>query len=201
MKKKICMLAMALAMLFALPARAEYWAGDTQHTVYCQEGHPGCEVLQMVMMGSFSEFDGADRLSVRVMSAALAQLSAVSESDMAHFHSYFEVEESVLRENYYRALGNCLLADILLDAGQEGQEEQVRRILRLFLDPGSQWDAQLQMDVIRKQADDALIELMARTVGLPQEFIAHVIGYPARGTQEPENTAGDIAGDEAATPE
>lgn len=171
---------MALAMLFALPARAEYWTAESQHTVYCQEGHPGCEVLQMVMMGSFGGFDAADQLSVRVMSAALAQLSAVSEENMVHFHSYFEVEESVLRENYYRALGNCLLADILLDPGQAGQEEQVRRILRLFLDPDSQWDAQLQMDVIRKQTDAALIELMAKTVDLPQEFIAYVVGYPAQ---------------------
>ena len=191
MKKKICMLAMALAILFALPACAEYWTEEAQHTVYCQEGHPGCEVLQMVMMGSFGEFDGSDMLSIRVMSAALAQLSAVSEENMAHFHSYFEVEESVLRENYYRALGNCLLADILLDPGQAGQEEQVRRILRLFLDPDSQWDAQLQMDVIRKQADPALIELMAKAVGLPQEFIAHVIGYPAQETApgEPDGAA------------
>lgn len=188
--KKICMLALAACMLFwALPAQAEYWAD--QHTVHCQEGYPGCEVLQMVMMGSFAEVDETDRLSNRVMSAALAQLSAVSEADMAHFLGVFDVEKNVLQENYYAALGNCLLADILLDPGQPGQEEQVRRVLRLFLRPEAEWNAQLQMDIIRNQADQTLIDLMAQTVKLPQAFIAHVIGYPVQNgePQEPDAAA------------
>lgn len=183
MKKNLCVLAMMLAMLFVLPAHAEYWTDDAQHTVHCQEGHPGCEVLQMVMMGSFAEIDETDRLSNRVMSAALMQLSAVSQEDTEHFLNVFGVEESVLRENYYTALGNCLLADILLDPGKEGQEEQVRRVLRLFLNPEEDWNAQLQMDVIRKQTDQALIELMAKTVNLPAEFISYVIGCPQEAAE------------------
>lgn len=183
--KRIYMLALAACMLLsAASAHAEYWAGDVQRTVYCREAHPGCEVLQMVMMGSFAEVDETDRLSIRVMSAALAQLSAVTEEDVAHFHADFDVEEDVLRTNYYIALGNSLLSDILLDPGQEGQEEQVRRVLRLFLNPSAEWNAQLQMDVIRRQADQTLIDLMARTVNLPSEFIAYVIGYPAESAEE-----------------
>lgn len=177
--KRICLLMLAAWMLlFAAAAHAEYWADDVQRALHCEQEHPGCEVLQMVMTGSFGRVDEGDKLSIRVMSAALAQLSAVSETDFEHFMSYADVDADVLRENYYIALGNCLLADILLDPGQEGQEEQVRRVLRLFLNPSAEWNAQLQMDVIRKQADQELIELMARTVALPPEFIAYVIGEP-----------------------
>ena len=104
------------------------------------------------------------------------------------------------RPRKYRRV--CQFPQTLSFSPEEGQEEQVRRILRLFLDPGSQWDAQLQMDVIRKQTDSALIELMARTVALPQDFVAYVIGYPAQETEgdaehDEENNAENEAENEA----
>lgn len=177
-------LAALLVFLFAGGAKAEYWTEDTTHEVYCRAKHPGCEVLQMVMMGSFGGVDTSNMLNVRVMSAALAQLSAVTEADIEHFCASFGVEEAVLRTNYHIALGHCLLADIILDPGSDGAEAQVRRILKLFLDPQAEWNAQLQMDIIRKQSDEALIDMMAQTVALPEAFIRYVIGADDQATEQ-----------------
>lgn len=174
MKRRFALLLM-LALLLCAPARAEYWAGAGDRSVFCREGRIGCQVLQTVMMGSFDTLDMDDRLSVRVFSAALGQLRGVTQADMAHFLEEFSVGEEILLENYYIALGNCLLAEILLDPGETEHDMQVRRLLRLFLAPQTEVAGKEQIALLQDKFDDALIKDMAQTVDLPGAFIEYVV--------------------------
>ncbi|MBQ2947735.1 MAG: hypothetical protein IJD94_02015 [Clostridia bacterium] len=167
---------MLLVLLAALPAcaGAEYW-DESGQSASCREGRRGCQVLQMVMMGSFAGLDFQDGLSVRVHAAALTQLREITHEDCAHFLGEFDVDADTLRVNSYIALGNCLLADIMADPGETAHDQQVRRILRLFLAPETEIGGRDQTRLLREKIDDALIADMARTVALPEDFIRYLI--------------------------
>ena len=92
--------ALLLAALLALPwaalAEDEYWDAYDRPVVCC-ENRTGCEVLQMVMMGSFAALQPTDSLTVRVMSAALPALCDVTDADFSHFCEEFSVDEGTVR--------------------------------------------------------------------------------------------------------
>ena len=120
--KALRRLALLLAALLALPWAAfagdEYWDAYDRPVVCCED-RTGCEVLQMVMMGSFAALQPTDSLTVRVMSAALPALCDVTDADFSHFCEEFSVDEGTVRRLYYVAIANCLWADMLIspDAG------------------------------------------------------------------------------------
>ena len=120
--KALRRLALLLAALLALPwaalAEDEYWDAYGRPVVCCED-RTGCEVLQMVMMGSFAALQPTDSLTVRVMSAALPALCDVTDADFSHFCEEFSVDEGTVRRLYYVAMANCLWADMLIspDAG------------------------------------------------------------------------------------
>ena len=177
--KRSLLLLLVLAIL-AAPACAEnaispYWQPDPDHAITCVDDRGGCQVLQMVMTGSFDSYDPADNLSGRILSAALPMLCAVDDADFAHFVRYFDVNEGSLRRNYYIALANCLWADIDLGLDPGGNAAAARRVLKLFLDPDSETDAQAQMDTIREQINDDVIDLMAQSIGTPPDFVRYLI--------------------------
>ena len=84
--KALRRLALLLAALLALPwaalAEDEYWDAYDRPVVCCED-RTGCEVLQMVMMGSFAALQPTDSLTVRVMSAALPALCDVTDADFS----------------------------------------------------------------------------------------------------------------------
>ena len=174
MKKALILL---LALLSALsPASAEYWEDVTDRPFVCCDDRGGCQVLQMVMTGSFDGFDISDSLSVRVFSAALTRLCAVSEEDVAHFIKEFGVDEAVARRNYNVALGHCLWADILtFPVLDDLRATDARRVLLLFLDPSSEPNGLEQMALIRASIDDALVNMLAEAASLPASFVEYLV--------------------------
>lgn len=174
-------LAGALAMLFALfslhtPARAEYWDDAGNRAVACRENKTSCLILQMTMMGGFDAIDTADNLSVRVMSAALSMLLAVTEADFAHFTEEFGAEIETVRGNYYIALGNCLLADIILSPAQDDAAAvQARQVLKLFLEHSGAPSKREQMAIIRSGMTDDLVATLATAAGVPADFVEYLV--------------------------
>lgn len=169
-----CALLLAAALCLAGGARAEYWDAWAERPVVCCENRTGCEVLQMVMMGSFASLDTGDSLTVRVMAAALPALCDVTAADFAHFCDEFDQNEASVRALYYVAVGNCLRADIHSAPDASGASGAARRVLLLFLEPESEPDAQEQMAVIRAGMTRELIDTMAEETGLPADFIAYL---------------------------
>lgn len=170
----------SLILLFLLPlcAHAEYWDNTAARPVVCCDDRPGCQVLQTVMMGSFAEFDPADSLNVRVLSAALPRLSAVAEDDFDHFVQYFDIEKDALKQFYCIALGNCLRADIIINPLVEDTNEQnARTVLGLFINPMAE-DAAAQMQVIRASCTEEDLLLLAEYAGVPVEFVKHLLFNP-----------------------
>lgn len=186
--KALRRLALLLAALLVLPWAAlagdEYWeAGD--RPVVCCENRAGCEVLQMVMMGSFAALRPTDNLTVRVMSAALPALCDVTDADFSHFCEEFSVDEGTARRLYYVAIANCLWADIRLSPDVGGAAGAARQVLLLFLDPDSEENAEEQMKIIRAGMDEELIARMSTETGLPTDFIAYLtLGDDEHGSGE-----------------
>ena len=139
--KALRRLALLLAALLALPwaalAEDEYWDAYDRPVVCCED-RTGCEVLQMVMMGSFAALQPTDSLTVRVMSAALPALCDVTDADFSHFCEEFSVDEGTVRRLYYVAMANCLWADMRISPDAGGAAGAARRVLLLFLDPDSE---------------------------------------------------------------
>ena len=186
--KALRRLGLLLATLLALswPALAadEYWDAYDRPVVCCED-RAGCEVLQMVMMGSFAATQPADSLTTRVMSAALPALCDVTDADFSHFCEEFSVDEGTVRRLYYAAMSNCLWADIRLSPDVDGAAGAARRVLLLFLDPESEEGAEEQMAIIREGVDAALIERMSAETGLPEDFIAYLmLGDDEHGSGE-----------------
>ena len=106
--KALRRLALLLAALLALPwaalAEDEYWDAYDRPVVCCED-RTGCEVLQMVMMGSFAALQPTDSLTVRVMSAALPALCDVTDADFSHFCEEFSVDEGTVRRPLLRGHG------------------------------------------------------------------------------------------------
>ncbi len=162
--------------LCAAPAlAAEYWQDVPEGGVVCRESRPGCHLLQMVMTGSFAQMPLGDSISTRVFSAVLPQLCALEEGDFAHFIAQFGVEETTIRQAYYIALGNCLLADIDLGTVQTPEAAAARRVLLLFLNPSGEDNADAQKAAIRGALSEEILESMADSTGLPLGFIRYLM--------------------------
>lgn len=173
--KKVLALFMALMLLGPAQARA-YWEDTYDRPVVCCEGKSECLVLQMIMMGSFAQFDPEDSLNGRILSAVMPFLLEVDESDMQHFCEEFGVELEALYPFYYTAMGNSLWATILYgDDAADAETKAIHQVLMLFLDPQAAPDAQAQMDVIREEIGDELIARMAEKTGTTVDFIRYLI--------------------------
>lgn len=173
---KRCLAALLLLVLLcSSSAVAEYWPHDSSHAVSCQSNQPGCQILQMVMMGCFDYVKMPDSLDKRVLSAVLPKLRTVDDAAFTHFCEEFSVEKPVILAHYYTALANCLFADIQLNPDPGGEETLVRRVLALFLDPVSTADTQQEMQRIRSEMTDAVVQRMANQLGVPSGFIDYLI--------------------------
>lgn len=178
--KRMIALMIALFLLQGC-ACAEYWQGNEARSMVCCDNRPGCQVLQAVMMGSFARFDPEDSLNVRVFSAALPRLTAVSREDFAHFTEAFDLQTDRLREVYFIALGNCLRSDILVNPLADDMDEQnARTVLYLFLNPDSE-DAQAQMQAIRENCTDEVMQMLAENAQVPVEFVEYLVKTPQTG--------------------
>lgn len=173
---KLIAILLALLVLISAAAAAEqskYWEAEYAPVV-CEDNNSGCLVLQMVMMGSFAEFDPNDNLNIRVLSAALPLLCDVTEDDFAHFCKEFGEDSENVKTLYYEALSNCLWADILLNPA-DGAEESARTVLLLFLNPDGTVNSDEQIAFIREALDDDTIAMIADVSGLPEDFVRHLL--------------------------
>lgn len=179
MNRRARMIAALLALCLCLCAfaRAEaprYWPPD--RAVGCADGRAGCQLLQMAMAGDFDCIDPDDSVNVRVLAAAWPLLCGVSDGDFAHFLSEFpDVDEAGLRRNYNVALANCLWAELLSEGAATVQLSDAKHVLRLFLDPASEPDADAQLAAIRAGMTDALIRLIADDAGAPEPFVRWLV--------------------------
>ncbi len=165
-----------LLLLSAVPAcAATYWNDAPEGGTVCRESRPGCHLLQMAMTGSFAQLDRSDNISVRVFAAVLPQLCALGQEDFDHFTAQFGVDEALVRRIYHIALGNCLLADITLGTVHTPEASAAYRVLLLFLYPQGEDNAAAQKSAIRREMNGEILSSMAKSTGLPADFIAYLM--------------------------
>lgn len=169
----------SLIVLFAFlcgSACAQYWESTFQRPVACCDDRPGCQVLQTVMMGSFAQFDPEDSLNVRVLSAALPRLAALTKDDFSHFCENFDVDREQLDELYFIALGNCLRSDIIVTPLTGDMDEQnARTVLKLFLvPPAGEYDVVQRKLIQENMTEEALCEI-ADNAGVPKQFVEYLL--------------------------
>ena len=172
--KKFTAICLLLAMLL-VNGRAEGLWDASRKITGCREDRSACLTLQAVMMGSFEDFDPQDGLSSRVFSAALGVLSVISEEDILHFCDEFEETAAAVYPIYYRALGNCLWAEVICSDPTDSEDEAIRKVLMLFLNPEAYADTQAQMEIIRSEIQEDLLQRFAERTGTPEGFIRHLI--------------------------
>lgn len=172
---KKALISFLISLLLCARAGAEYWDSADPRIPDCCHDRPGCQVLQTVMLGSFARFDPGDSLNVRVLSAALPRLTAVTEDDFAHFSASFGVETDVIKELYFIALANCLRSDIIVTPIADSIEEQnARTVLSLFLNPEKP-DAEILMQAISESFTEEDAQTLSRHAGVSPEFIQYLI--------------------------
>lgn len=181
--KRIATLMLVLFMLHGC-AYAQYWDTSAHRPVVCCENRPGCQVLQAVMVGSFANFDAEDSLNLRVLSAALPRLTAITDEDFAHFSENFDEDPERVKELYYIALGNCLLSDIIVTPIAEDMDAQnARTVLNLFLAPKGR-DAEEQMRTIRENCGPTDMLLLSEHAGVPLGFVEYLMDESDTATSD-----------------
>lgn len=173
MKRRIALCLTVCMLLFTAPVSAAYWEDNAELKPHCTESNPACYVLQMVMMGGFDFFDPADPLTGRVLSAALPSLRSITEEDFAHFIGYFDVDEEMVYQYYYIALGNCLWAE-LRSAGRQATEEE--RLLLTLMEPAADEEAQAALAQLRAELSDEKQAAVAEAANVPLAFVNYLAG-------------------------
>ncbi len=176
MPRRVLLILLALLLFLAPAAQGEgYWTQLPSELPECREDRPGCFLLQMAMTGTFAALDVEDSISVRVFSAVLPQLCALTEEDLSHFAASFGVDMERLRRVYHIALGNCLLAEIRQGGDLTPDEASALRVLQLFLYPEGEKDPDTQKAIIRAQMNDDILTTLANSAALPRDFIDYLI--------------------------
>lgn len=168
MKRKRWILLLIFIGILSSAASAEDWAN---HAVSCPENRFGCRLLQMVMMGSFDEFQPDDALTVRLFSAVYPQLCTVTEDDFHHFLQEYGEADEAARERYYQALAHCLRASFLLQGIPRNRMPAEMRVLMLYLDPADEVNAEDQRRQISAQMTEDILNRLADAVQAPPAFV------------------------------
>jgi len=81
-------IALALMLVHSPTALAADWSADRE--IHCGENLPGCQMVQMVMMGMFDVQEPWEAVTERVLAAAWSRLMEVTEEDLVHLATNLE---------------------------------------------------------------------------------------------------------------
>ena len=143
----------------------------------CKENRLGCQLLQMIQAGKFTEVDLEDSVSVKVYSAVYPLLTEITEDDFTHFEKEHDISDEAIRTQYYEAMAQCLSAE-LISAEEDGPESQtaaVREVLLLFLDCSAQENTEEQKNQIRDEMSEDILAILSDESGAPIDFIRWLI--------------------------
>lgn len=168
--KKLAGLCALLALLAALPARAEMTALDAFHALL-GDG-PAVETaaqecLDAVMAGDYGAGGDADAIAQR-----LKALSAVTAGDLAAYASGHDLPVAQVRNAWYRALADALAAELAVNPENETRDRNALAILALFLEPDGD---EAEKQDIRSQMSPEKGERIAEQSALPRDFVEFVI--------------------------
>ena len=169
MRRLSIWLALALMLVHCPMALAGDWGAEGQ--IHCGEDLPGCQMLQMTMMGAFDIPGPWDTVTERVLAAAWPRLQEVTEADLVHFSGEFGEDIDVARAQWYRAMASCLRAFIEQDARQTPQ----RKVLALFLEGAQTAEAQQARAQIRQDMTESVLLSIAGDIDAPEAFVRWVL--------------------------
>ena len=164
---------LALVLLFAVSATGEGWDGGRE--IACAEDLPGCRLLQMVMAGSFDDYDPEDAVLGRVLACVYPMLGALTEADLDHFVGEFGQDADAVRARWYGALADCLWAYLETEALPEARLSAAQRVLLLFLEPSGDARAEAQRAQIREEINGDVIARIAGDVAVPPDFVEWLV--------------------------
>jgi len=150
-------------------ALAADWSADRE--IRCGENLPGCQMLQMVMMGMFDIPEPWEAVTERVLAAAWSRLMEVTEGDLVHFSDEFGEDIDLARERWYNAMASCLRACIRQDVRQTPQ----RKVLALFLDGPETPEAREAREEIRRDMTESVLSSIADDIAAPVAFVQWIL--------------------------
>lgn len=160
---------LALMLLPSPMALAGDWSADRE--IRCRDNLPGCQMLQMVMSGSFEVPEPWEAVTERVLAAAWPRLTEITETDIAHFCAEFGEESDVARVQLNKAMASCLRAFIQQDVRQTPQ----RKVLALFLDGSETSEAREARAEIRRDMTESVLSSIAEDIAAPEAFVRWIL--------------------------
>ena len=162
-------LALALMLALSPTALAADWSADRE--IQCGDNPPGCQMLQMVMMGMFDVPEPREAVTERVLAAAWTRLLEITDSDLVHFSGEFGEDVDTAREHWYSAMASCLRASLHQDVRQTPQ----RKVLALFLDGAETPEAREAREEIRRDMTEAVLTSIAGDIDAPVGFVQWIL--------------------------
>jgi len=162
-------IALALMLVHSPTALAADWSADRE--IHCGENLPGCQMVQMVMMGMFDVQEPWEAVTERVLAAAWSRLMEVTEEDLVHFSDEFGEDIDTARERWYSAMATCLQAYIHQDVRQTPQ----RKVLALFLDGSETSEAREARKEIRRDMTESVLSSIADDIAAPAAFVQWIL--------------------------
>jgi len=162
-------LALALMLVHSSMTLAEDWSADRE--IHCRESLPGCQMLQMVMMGMFDVPEPREAVTERVLAAAWLRLIEVTEVDLVHFCKEFGEDMDAARDHWYNAMASCLHAFIKQDVRQSPQ----RKVLALFLDGADTPEVRQAREEIRRDMTESVLSSIADDIEAPVAFVQWIL--------------------------
>jgi len=169
MKRLGIWIALVLMLVHAPTALAADWSADRE--IHCGENLPGCQMLQMVMMGMFDVPEPWEAVTERVLAAAWFRLMEVTEADLIHFSDEYGENIDTARERWYSAMASCLRGYIRQDVMQTPQ----RKVLALFLDGSETSEARQAREEIRRDMTESVLSSIADDIDAPVAFVQWIL--------------------------
>ncbi len=147
----------------------------------CADANRNCILLQMIARGDFSVFDPGDVLHLRIYSAVLPMVKAVTEEDIRHYCEEFDKDRDTVSAQYSLALQSCLYSDILYRQTSGQTVTDAERVLLLFLEQTNDENgdvteqAEQARQQIRENITEETLNRISDETGLSDVFVRQLI--------------------------
>ena len=144
------------------------------------------EWLDDIMAGKYPS-KPVDTAEASAIASDLEGLCGIANGDIAAYASLHGLKMAQVRNVYYKALANALMAEIMINPTSEEKYQGIQTILMLFLEPETDADAAATKAAIREKMSPAYSQRLAERTNLPTSFVEFVIMDETWDDEEWEN--------------
>lgn len=180
MKKTIAILLACVLAVSILPAYADS-ALDAFNSIAPQNvilpdltAKTTDEYLNEIMAGNYNVLL-MDTAAAQSLAPHLNGLSGITNKDLAAYAAAKGLTVAQVRNNYYRALGSVLKAEIMINPAAEGSYRDAQTILSLFLNKEMDDESKSSRVAIRSNMTGGHAQTIAGDYQLPVDFVEYII--------------------------